>query len=377
MYLRIVGRSLRRRAKAKLAALAAVALGAGAASGLVLLFLHVGDRVQAEMRMHEANLEVRMRWEEGRPVGREAFAQAFWKPQLVGVTPVLELDQGPVAVLGREPDPAWRIEGKPGVLAGISLGLRPGERVELEAGRPLEVTGVLAAGGEEDERIVLPFDVVRNLPGEKTLRYLVSAVVTPETEAYRLFERLSAEPSGRERLRERFTEKEVEQFNCTPFPAKVARSLAGAVNGKGRVIRRVAESEGALLRRIDAVVWILAGGVVAAACLSVLAAMTASIVDRRKEVGLLKALGATDGAVAGIFLGEAFVIALAGSALGYGIGVAAAKAMSVSLFGSAVPGSPAVYLVTLFASLGIVALGVAGPLRRLVAVEPHRVLHEA
>jgi putative ABC transport system permease protein len=374
MYLRIVSHSLRRRAKAKLAALAAVALGAGAASGLVLVFLQVGDRIQGEMRKHEANLEIRAPGEESRPAGQRLFGDCFWKNQVVGVTEEVRVESDGPAVIGREPDPAWRIEGSPGVLAGVSLGLRPGETIDL--GRPLVVTGTVETGGEEDGQIVVPAAVARELPGRRTRRYLVSALVTPETEAYRLFRRLSEDSSAKDAVRRSFTEKEIERFNCTPFPVNVARDLAAAVGGEGRVIRRVAESEGALLRRIETVVWVLAAGAVAAACLSVFAAMTAGIVDRRKEIGLLKALGATNGSVASIFLGEAFVVAVAGSALGYGIGVAAAKGISTSLFGAGVPGSGAVYLVTLAAAIAIVGLGVALPLRSVVRLEPTRVLHE-
>ena len=142
------------------------------------------------------------------------------------------------------------------------------------------------------------------------------------------------------------------------------------------MIRRVAETEGAVLRKIETVVWTLALAAVLAACLSVLAAMTASVVERRKEVGLLKALGATNGAVVALFLGEAVLIGILGSGLGYAIGLASAKSMSAALFGNSVPGSVGVYLVTLAAALAIVALGVAWPLRRVVRLDPNVVLHE-
>ncbi len=45
MFFRLVFESLRRRAKSRVAALASVALGAGAASGLVMILLGVGDRI--------------------------------------------------------------------------------------------------------------------------------------------------------------------------------------------------------------------------------------------------------------------------------------------------------------------------------------------
>jgi ABC-type antimicrobial peptide transport system permease subunit len=80
--------------------------------------------------------------------------------------------------------------------------------------------------------------------------------------------------------------------------------------------------------------------------------------------------------VASLFIGEALLLAIPGSLLGYLIGLLAAKSMSGALFGSAVPGSAVVYLVTLATALTITALGVAWPLRRVVRLEPQRVLHE-
>ncbi|MBV8878569.1 MAG: ABC transporter permease, partial [Planctomycetaceae bacterium] len=174
----------------------------------------------------------------------------------------------------------------------------------------------------------------------------------------------------------KFSDAQIEKMMCTPFPTNVAREYGNALDAEARVLRPVADREGSLLRRIDGVVGILAAAAVLAACLSVLATMTASVVDRRKEIGLMKALGATNGAVAALFVGEALLLAVPGSLIGYLIGLGAAKSMSAALFGSSVSGSAVVYLVTLATALLITALGVAWPLRRAVALQPQTVLHE-
>jgi putative ABC transport system permease protein len=369
MYFRIIGESLRRGARAKLAAFAAVALGAGTSSALAMIQLGVGDRMAAEMRRYDANLEI-VPEAPGARMDQASLAhvsRAFWSRQVKSLVPELSFERGPYAILGRDPDPGWTIEGRPGVLAGVSLDLPIGATIEV--GRPLVVTGRVGTGGEEDGKIIVPLELAQELAGEpgKISRVKVSATVTPETEAYRLF-----------RTKARiFTPQELEQLSCTPFPDNVARSLGGALGGEGRVLRRVADSEGAFLRRIDSVLWVLVLGALIASCLSVLSAMTATVMERRQEVGLLKALGATDGSVAGLFLGEALVIALSGSLAGYALGLASAKALSGALFGDSVPGSLAVYLLTLLAALVIVCLGVAWPLRLALKLLPSRTLHEA
>jgi putative ABC transport system permease protein len=368
MVLRLILESIRRRAKSRAAAVAAIALGAGAASGLVLLLIGVGDRISEELRRHDANIEILPGKE---PLHERDLVQLRselnrWRNNLVRFIPELRVERAGFVLVGRELDPRWKVDGAPGVLAGVSLGLAPGAVIEV--GRPLTITGTVSSGGEEDQQILVPLALAQDIAGKPGLlsRVLVSAVTTPETDEFGRFNR-------REK---KFTDAQIEKMMCTPFPANVAREYGNVLDADARVIREVADSEGALLRRIDGVVGILATAAILAACLSVLATMTASVVDRRKEIGLLKALGATNGAVSALFLGEALLLALPGSFAGYLIGLAAAKSMSLALFGSAVPGSVVVYMVTLSTALVIAALGVAWPLRRAVVVEPRTVLHE-
>lgn len=54
-------------------------------------------------------------------------------------------------------------------------------------------------------------------------------------------------------------------------------------------------------------------------------AVSISVVQRRKEIGILRALGATRGQIVRMFLGEAFVVSIAASLLGIGVGLVFAK----------------------------------------------------
>jgi len=368
MYLRMILESITRRAKSRAAAVAAVALGAGAASGLMLLLIGVGDRISEEMRRLDANIEILPKdnpLREGQLATLKADINR-WANQIRFAIPELRVEKAGYVFVGREPDPRWKVEGKPGVLAGVSLGLSPG--ATIHAGRILTVTGTVSSGGAEDSQILVPLALAQDLagkPGELS-RILVSAVVTAETDEFGRFNRKE----------KKFSAAQVEKMMCTPFPTNVERECGNALDADARVLRQIADNEGALLRRIDGVIGILAAAAILAACLSVLATMTASVVDRRKEIGLLKALGATNGAVSALFIGEALLLALPGSLIGYGIGLAAAKSMSIALFGAAVPGSIVVYLVTLATALIITALGVAWPLRRAVGLQPQMVLHD-
>jgi putative ABC transport system permease protein len=321
----------------------------------------------AEMRKSEANFVILAKEEDLRESDLPALREkSFWKNQILYVIPEFRVEAASFVIVGREPESAWRIEGRPGALAGVSLGLAPG--TVLDVGRPLTITGTVATGGEEDGQIIVPLRVAQEIAGKSGAlsRILVSAVTKPETEEFLEFKRGA----------KKFTPAEIERMTCTNFASNVARDFGAALNADARVVHRIAQTEGAILQKIETVVWVLALGAILAAGLSVFAATTVSVVERRKEIALFKALGATNGVVAALFLGEAVLIGILGSIAGYGIGLASAKSMSAALFGNPVPGSVGVYLVTLAAAVAIVALGVAWPLRRAARLSPNVVLHE-
>ncbi len=65
--------------------------------------------------------------------------------------------------------------------------------------------------------------------------------------------------------------------------------------------------------------------------------MAMSVRERRREVGVLKTIGFTPGAVLGIILGEACVISLGGGAIGYAISVFLMTGIAKSPFGGFLP----------------------------------------
>src|SRR6185295_16030016 len=153
MFLRLIVESIRRRLKSRAAALGAVALGAGAASGLVMILLGVGDRISEEFRSKDANIVIVGNFRESE-LGKLRAEENRWRNQLRFVIPELRTEKSGYVIVGRDPDARWTVDGKPGVLAGVSLGIAPG--TTIDAGRPLVVTGTVSSGGEEDSQIIVP-----------------------------------------------------------------------------------------------------------------------------------------------------------------------------------------------------------------------------
>jgi putative ABC transport system permease protein len=99
-------------------------------------------------------------------------------------------------------------------------------------------------------------------------------------------------------------------------------------------IRQVAQNEGAVLTRIEGLIFLVTLAALFASALAVSAAMATAIFERRAEVGLMKALGAGKFAVASIFFAEATLLALIGGVVGFAAGGLLAHQIGRSIFNS-------------------------------------------
>ena len=131
-------------------------------------------------------------------------------------------------------------------------------------------------------------------------------------------------------------------------------------NARVEQIRQVEQNQGKVLSRVSGLMLLLTVAALLAAALAVSAAMAATILERRQEVGLMKSLGAGDSTVASLFLTEAGFLALAGGLIGFLAGAILAHRIGQSIFGSAIEVHPVVLAVVLFAAVLVTFLGSAG-----------------
>lgn len=377
MFLRVIAGSLGRRWRRKGAALASIALATGAATALFGIFLGVGDAVREEFHSNRHNILIEPSREGGwiREADLDRISSLKWRNQIVAWAPLLpvetDVDGRRVTVVGTRWDalhrisPAWKLEGTAGgVIAGRSSGFRAGDRV-----LSLTVTGILSTGEEWDERLLVDLGVAQRIadrPGW-VRSVLVRAVTTPDSDVVRKFQ---LDPKS-------LTTQEMEKFNCTPFAATIAKELTDVIpDAEARPLRRATESESRLLGRIDAVLLVLAVAALVAGGVGVMTSMTATVIDRRQEIGLLKALGATDGAVVALFLGEAVLLAALGGVVGWAMGWAASGALGSALLGRAMTAPPVVGVLAMGSAVLVAAGGMLAPLRAVLSVDPTRALHE-
>lgn len=141
-----------------------------------------------------------------------------------------------------------------------------------------------------------------------------------------------------------------------------------------RLIKRVTKSETAVLSKLQTLVFLVTAIVLVLTMICVSTTMMAVVAERRREIGLRKALGASDGSIRTGFLGEGLFLGLLGGILGALLGFAFAQVVSIHVFAGSIMFRPLLVPVTAAVSMLVAALSCLIPIRRAVQVDPALVL---
>ncbi len=415
MYLRLLAESVRRGTRRKLLAATAVALGTMGAAALVEVVLASGDRLAAELSSYGANLEV-MPAAAGAtlPVGELAgLKKIFWANNIVAFAPLYELR---VRLAGAAPggarltpatlvaplvgtwfavpadakvpgwktglpavrptlevDGRWPADGAPEAALGRRLAARLGAgiggTVRASLGSrtaELRVVGLVASGGDEEEQALVPLPVVAGLAGQpgRYTRAEVFALTKPE--------------SGNVRDPKSLTPQQYDTWYCTAYPSSVAFQIAESLPGaRAGVLHGVTAATAAVTERLRGVLAALAVIALLGAAVGVTAAMTATVLERRLEAGLLVAIGAARGRVVLFFLSEAALLGLAGGILGGAAGLALGRLLGSRVLGVAVPWAWALLPYAALAGLAVATLASLAPILRALGRYPAAILKRA
>jgi putative ABC transport system permease protein len=435
MFLRLVADSFGRRPRHKLLTGAALALGMGVATAALSVSLDVGDRLAKEFRSLGANLiatpqadslPLEIGGVDYRPVNAGAYLPEadlpklktiFWHNNIIAFAPELQvlvhtakrdpsssqlkeraetsligtwvdhripLEDGSTFTTGVSKTNAWwTVEGRwfseaqnecvVGSKMAHRLNLHLGDEISVNVPDPSKmvqlyspfiVTGILFAGGEEDEAIVTSLSRAQDLArlGHQYRKLYVSALTKPEDDFARRDPKMMS--AG-----------EFERWSCSPYVSSIAYSIKQILPGADvRVVRRVAEGEGQILTRVRMLLWLVTGAALLAAALAVGASSAASVIERRTEIGLMKALGAGSGTVGFLLAAEQLLLAFVGGGAGYALGIILARLLGERIFGAAPEPSLIVFLVIIALATGVTLLGSAIPLRRASRYEPAPIL---
>lgn len=372
MFARLVQRSLWQRKSRALVALGALTVASTLAAALLNLYLDAQRKIRSEFRLYGANLMVTPRApgtaaapqlldaELARELDRDLVPD-----RLAAVAPylyaVVEAHGESVVLAGTRLDAfahlgGFEVEGGQapssggaeaawvGTAAARRFGLKPGDVLVVRyrnSFQSLRVAGVVSTGAAEDNQILAELTTVQALTGTRGKLNVVLA-------------RANGGAAAIEQTAAGLTKR---------YPAV-------AVNP----IRQVTQAEFRVVERIR---WVLLGTtlvVLVVTGLCVLATMTAQALERRRTIGTMKALGATNARLSWLFLSEAAALALVAGAVGFLGGIGLAHWLGETLFAASISLRWATLPLALGVALAIALAGTLLPLRLVRQTQPAVIL---
>jgi putative ABC transport system permease protein len=301
----------------------------------------------------------------------------------------LELPTGETLVTGMRPLKSWwdvsgqwiADEDLDAVMAGRDLarryGLSLGDTVSLRVSGPgreearirnFTVKGIFHAGGDEDECLYAPLLSVQELAGKPGLvnRVELSALTTPDNELSR---RAAQDPKS-------LSIKDWETWYCTAYVSAICYQIDEVLTDSvSKPIRQVAESEGAILEKTQLLMFLITILSLAGSALGISNLVTADMMERANEIGLLKAVGAYDGPVSRLVLTEVLITGIAGGVIGYFAGLGFAQIIGHTVFSSAIAIKPAVIPLVVVLVVLVTMAGSIPSIKLLLSLRPAEVLH--
>ncbi|MDR1257053.1 MAG: ABC transporter permease [Spirochaetaceae bacterium] len=404
-----------------------IALGASLATAMLNVMLDVGDKVNRELKTYGANINVLPLGasllddlygvNEGSGVSDRYLDEAelgniktiFWAFNIVDFTPYLNVraraagtgDGGEARLVGtwfsrhldlptgesldtgmRNLKNWWDVRGRwigdddldevmAGEAAARKHGLDVGDTIAFvtgTGGREFKVAGIFSAGGDEDEDFYLPLGAAQEMADRPGLvsRVEVSALTTPDNELSR---RAAQDPSG-------LSIKDWETWYCTAYVSAICYQIDEVITDSvSKPIRQVAESEGAILEKTQLLMLLITVLSLAGSALGISNLVTASVMERSAEIGLLKAVGAYDAPISALVLAEILITGIAGGAAGYFAGLGFAQIIGHSVFGSAIDIKPTVIPIVAALVFLVTMAGSIPSIRLLLSLRPAEVLH--
>ena len=365
--------SLMRRRSRMIVALLSVAIGATILSGLVSIYYDVPRQMGAEFRNYGANMIFTAAGDEFTLSDAESAASMIPEKNIVGIAPYryenVRIHDIPVVAAGTDPEgaaaasPYWAVDGDWFSDGGMIIGANVAESFRLKTGDLVEVTytpmndegkaisdtdnmifmnvtGILRTGGSEEDYIYMTLGDMKTLVSDSDRIDVAELSISTDADAL----------------------------------SKLASEINAAGSVHASLVKRVTASEATVLTKLQALVLLVTAVVLALTMICVATTMTAVVAERRKEIGLRKAIGASDKSIIREFMGEGMLLGLCGGILGGVLGFIFAQQVSVHVFGSSIVFRPLLLPITMIASIAVTGISCLMPIRSATEVDPALVL---
>nr|WP_076389620.1 ABC transporter permease [Vaginimicrobium propionicum] len=418
-FFRMIFRALRRQISKRLLVAVTIFLGASLTTSMFAVMLDIGDKIKQELGSYGANIQVLPK---GTSVISDMYdvqsqtAQGalredelgklktiFWAYNIEDFAPFLQVDVktdlGEVEAIGTwfnntlelaDGDSVttgltrmrdwWQIDGKWADDAGEMMvgsriaaqqGWRLGDSVELTTDKGVEslkVAGIFNSGSSEDRQVFIPLASAQRLADRagQVEKIEVRALTTPDNDLAR---RAAQDPTT-------LSIEEWETWYCTAYVSSISYQIEEVMtNASAKAVRQIADTEGVILDKTQLIMTMVAAFAMVAAALGIANLVTASVMERSREIGLMKALGARNGSIIGLILTETLIIGLVGGILGFFAGVGLAQLVGHLVFDSGIAIRPIVAPLMGLVILVTVVLGCLPAMHSMLKLQPTQVLH--
>jgi putative ABC transport system permease protein len=215
------------------------------------------------------------------------------------------------------------------------LGSIAAERADHSA--TCTITAIVSTGAAEDNQVFVPLNSLQQLTN---MRHEVSTV----------------------ELRLPGNSKQIERA--------ISRVAALFPGTDVRPVRQIVYSEAKVLGTLSRLMLALTVLILIIIALCVMATMTSIVIERRKDIALMKALGASDRVVMEFFLSEGAALGLLGGLAGFGLGAVLARDVALRLFHVALAPSGWVFPLVCLSSVALAVAATLFPVQMVRRVQP-------
>lgn len=357
MFLLFFTRSISERKGRIAIASISVTLAVTVIIGMIAVSIGVGDKLGNELKTYGANIIVSpldkgyIDYDDLKRIKEidnvlEAEAQIL---ERVGIKDsMIEMIGLDFSIFSKK---GWRLsgalpKGKYELLAGTDLenvlGLDVNKKLSLKHEDKIVefiVSGFIETGGAEDKAVIISIHDAREITGSDDRASIVL---------------VNGKPGELDNVVE-----------------KIKSTVAGA---SVKTLRQVAKAEESLLNKIQLLMSLVTLVVLFAAIISVASTMGANVLERREEIGLMMAIGATHNMISLFYVAEALLIGIIGGIAGFVLGYASAQVISQGAFGSFIDVPLYLFIVSLTGGIFIPLIASHFPVRNAMKLSPALIL---
>ncbi|QKF64699.1 ABC transporter permease [Campylobacter corcagiensis] len=384
-------------------------------SSMLNITLSIGNVVSKELRSYGSNilvlpkgnsLSIDVGDQKFEPLKNEnyinesdlhAIKEIFWRNNIVGFAPFLTALVDDKKIVGTYFDknvkvtdeedfttgikaiyPFWKIDGKlpkddslDEVLVGSDLALKENLKLNDEiniAGKTLKVVGILDFGGEFSNKFITSLKFTQTLLNleNKVEKVEVSALTIPENDLA---------IKARKNL-DYLDQVEYDLWYCTAFVSSIAYQISEDLKGAdAKPQTQISDAESSVVTKIQTLMLVVSLISLIVSSIAISSLMTSEIYRRTKEIGLLKALGATNFQIYLNFALGSVVVAVFSSLVGVIFGYLISQIIAYFIFSHFINFSLIVIPITLFFAVLIALIGSLLPMKNVINLLPAEVLY--